>query len=56
MNTQMMITVDVDEVIEFIENEDFINYMLNLTDDVSVPAFILQATYNEIDRLKEGNS
>ena len=54
MDTQ--ITVDVNKVIEFIEDEHFINYMLNLTDDVSVPAFILQAVYNEINRLKEGNS
>jgi rRNA-processing protein FCF1 len=51
------ITVDTDEIIEFIENEDFINYMLEHTEDISVPAFILQATYNELNRIKkEGNS
>ena len=51
------ITVDIDEIAEFIENEDFINYMLEHTKDMSVPAFILQATYNELDRIKkEGNS
>ena len=51
------ITVDIDKIIEFIENEDFINYMLEHTEDMSVPAFILQAIYNELDRIKkEGNS
>ncbi len=47
------ITVDIDEIIEFIENEDFINYMLEHTEDISVPAFILQATYNELNRIEE---
>lgn len=51
------ITVDIDKIIEFIEDEDFINYMLEHTEDMGVPAFILQATYNEINRVKkEGNS
>lgn len=47
------ITVDIDEIIEFIKNEDFINYMLEHTEDISVPAFILQATYNELNRIEE---
>ena len=44
-------------LVKDIKDEDFINYMLEHTEDMSVPAFILQATYNELDRIKkEGNS
>ena len=48
------ILVDIKEVQEFIDSSEFIQFLLNNSTDVSVPAFILQAVQNEIDKIKEG--
>lgn len=47
-------SVDINKVRKFIISENFTKFLLDNNDDVDVPAFILQAIYEKIDRCKEG--
>lgn len=46
------ITVDLNEVKEFIESEEFVQFLLNNSVNIEVPAFILQVLLNKIEELK----
>ena len=43
----MELSIDLDEVKEFIEDSNFIQFLLNNTTDINVPAFILSAAYEK---------
>ena len=49
----MELTVNLDEVTNFIENSDFTKFLLDNTTDVNVPAFILSAVYEKIQMCKK---
>lgn len=49
----MEVTVDLDEVKEFIESDNFINFLLSNTVNINVAVFILQELEKAIDRYKE---
>ena len=51
MNFNTEMTVDVNEVREFIESDKFVQFLLNNTTDFSVAAFILQAVFNALPPL-----
>lgn len=46
------ITIDLNEVKEFVENEEFVQFLLNNSVNIEVPAFILQVLLDKIEELK----
>lgn len=51
----MELSIDLDEVKNFIEDSKFTQFLLNNTTDINVPAFILSAVYEKIEKSeKEG--
>lgn len=48
----MELSIDLDEVKNFIEDSKFTQFLLNNTTDINVPAFILSAVYEKSE--KEG--
>ena len=49
----MELSIDLDEVKVFIEDSKFIQFLLNNTTDINVPAFILSAVYEKIEKSKK---
>ena len=48
-----IISVDLDEVEEFVTSEKFTDFLLSNTTDFSVAAFVLQILLDEIKKVKE---
>ena len=51
----MEMTVNPDEVREFVESPTFTQFLLNNTTDFSVAAFILQAVLDRLDEVELDN-
>lgn len=49
------VSVDLDEVQEFIESEKFIQFLLNNTTNLSIALFIVQTVNDKIEELKKLN-
>ena len=55
MNLDLSMSVDLQEVTNFIESDKFVQFLLNNTTDISTCAFILQTIHDKITELqKEG--
>ena len=46
----MRVQVDLLEAKKFVESEEFIQFLLNNTTDVGIPAFILQTLLSTIEK------
>lgn len=44
---------DLKELKKFVENPEFIQYLLNNNTDITIPAFILQTLLKKIDELSK---
>lgn len=54
LNTTMLINLE--EVEQFIESDEFIQFLLNNTTDLGTCAFILQTIHEKIEELSEGDN
>ena len=49
----MEVSVDIEEVEQFVMSEKFSDFLLNNTTDFGVAAFVLQTLIDKINELKE---
>lgn len=49
----MVISVDIENVKEFVYSDKFRNFLLNATTDFGTAAFVLQTLTDKIDELKQ---
>ena len=48
--------VDLYEVEKFLENDKFVQFLLNNSTDIAIPLFILQTVKDKIEELKKEES
>ena len=52
----MEVSIDINEVENFVVSEKFKNFLLDNTTDFGVAVFILQSLLDKIDEIKEENN
>ena len=53
MNLDTTMTIDLDEVKEFVTSEAFIDFLVNNTPDLGIAAFVLQTVTEKVDECKK---
>ena len=52
----MEMSVDINEVKSFIESDNFSSFLLNNTTDLGTAAFVLQACFDKLREVEEGEN
>lgn len=55
MNLETIVSVDLEEVREFIESQKFLQFLLNNTTDFATAGFILQTLLDKLEELGESH-
>lgn len=49
----MEMEVNLNEIKEYVQSDDFIQYMLNTSTNIGIPSFIIQTVLDKVDELME---
>ena len=49
----MEMEVNLNEIKEYVQSDDFIQYMLSTSTNIGIPSFIIQTVLDKVDELME---